>query len=127
MTYVWDHLHLRSPNPEAAAEFYVAHLGASITARVQNGAALRVILDLGGRAVFIEQVPPTTPAPPPAPFLGIEHLGLRVPNLDAAVADLKAKGVTFTMEPTSPRPGVKICFIEGPDRVRIELLERPDH
>ncbi|WP_240756668.1 VOC family protein [Roseicella aquatilis] len=45
-------------------------------------------------------------------------------DLDAAVADLKAKGVTFTMEPREARPGLRICFIEGPQNITIELLER---
>ena len=37
---------------------------------------------------------------------------------------LKAKGVEFTREPTTVRPGVRICFIRGPEGVSIELLDR---
>ncbi len=29
-------------------------------------------------------------------------------------AGLKAKGVTFTAEPHNIRPGIRICFIRGP-------------
>ena len=65
-----------------------------------------------------------TPRPPEPPFLGIEHIGLGVNDLDAAAAQLKARGVRFTTEPRQARPGVRIAFIEGPDRVRIELIER---
>jgi len=36
----------------------------------------------------------------------------------------KAKGVEFTKEPTTIRPGVRICFIRGPQGISIELLER---
>jgi lactoylglutathione lyase len=39
----------------------------------------------------------------------------------AAVA---AKGVEFTREPTTIRPGVRVCFIRGPQGISIELLER---
>jgi hypothetical protein len=28
------------------------------------------------------------------------------------------------MEPNSPRPGIRICFIRGPENISIELLER---
>ena len=43
---------------------------------------------------------------------------------NAVVAEIKAKGVEFTKEPTTIRPGVRICFIRGPQGISIELLER---
>ena len=61
---------------------------------------------------------------PHAPHLGLEHIGLAVQDIDAVVAALKAKGVVFTMEPTTIRPGVRIAFLRGPEDVSIELLER---
>ena len=36
----------------------------------------------------------------------------------------KAKGVEFTREPTTVRPGTRVCFIRGPQGVSIELLDR---
>jgi lactoylglutathione lyase len=39
-------------------------------------------------------------------------------------AEIKAKGVEFTREPTTIRPGVRVCFIRGPQGISIELLER---
>jgi len=47
-----------------------------------------------------------------------------VTGIDAIAADLKAKGVEFTREPTTIRPGVRVCFIRGPEGVSIELLDR---
>lgn len=119
-----DHLHLRSPDPEAAARFYAAAFEARETGRVEVNGALRVMLDLGGLMLFIEAVPPETPKPPPAPFQGIEHIGLTVPDLDAAIAHLDGLGVKLASGPREMRPGLRIAFIDGPDRVRIELLER---
>ena len=57
-TFTYDHIHLRSPDPAAAAEFYIGVLGATEVERIQNGPALRVILELAGLRLFIEQVPP---------------------------------------------------------------------
>jgi catechol 2,3-dioxygenase-like lactoylglutathione lyase family enzyme len=122
--YRFDHIHLRSPDPEATAAFYVAAFGAAIKARVQAAGALRVVLDLAGVPLFIEAVPPATPAPPAPPFLGIEHIGLTVEDLDVALADLAAQGVTLISGPTTPRPGVRIAFLAAPDGVRVELIER---
>ncbi|MGY3409139.1 catechol 2,3-dioxygenase-like lactoylglutathione lyase family enzyme [Bradyrhizobium sp. GM5.1] len=55
---------------------------------------------------------------------GLDHFGLTVKDIDAVAAEIKAKGVTFTREPTTIRPGVRICFIRGPEGISIELLER---
>jgi len=52
------------------------------------------------------------------------HFGLTVSGIDAVAAELKKKGVEFTREPTTVRPGVRICFIRGPEGVSIELLDR---
>ena len=122
--YSFDHLHLRSPDPEAAAAFYVSAFDAQIKARMTPGGKLRVVLDLHGVPVFIEQVPPGTHAPPAPPFLGIEHIGLTVQDMDAAVATLAAKGVVLLDGPREARPGVRIAFFAAPDGVQVELIER---
>jgi catechol 2,3-dioxygenase-like lactoylglutathione lyase family enzyme len=123
-TYRFDHIHLRSPDPEAAARVWTAAFGAEVKARMQAGPWLRLVLDLAGVTLFLEQVPPDTHAPPAPPFLGLEHLGLAVGNLDAAIADLAAKGVPLVSGPSEPRPGVRIAFFGMPDGVRVELIER---
>ena len=54
----------------------------------------------------------------------VDHFGLRVDDMDDAVAELKRRGAQFTLEPRTIRPGVRIAFVQAPDNVRIELLER---
>jgi catechol 2,3-dioxygenase-like lactoylglutathione lyase family enzyme len=122
--YRFDHIHLRSTDPEAAAAVWANAFGATVKARVQAGPWLRLVLDLAGVPVFLEQVAPGTHAPPAPPFLGIEHVGLTVTDLDAAIADLAAKGVPLVSGPSEPRPGVRIAFFAMPDGVRVELIER---
>lgn len=120
----WDHLHLRSLDPERAAEFYVAMFGATRLASTQVNGNLRCAVDLGGLQLFIEQVAPGIAVAPEPPFRGLEHFGLAVADLDAAAAELKRKGAEFLTEPTTLRPGLRIAFLRGPDNVRIELLNR---
>jgi catechol 2,3-dioxygenase-like lactoylglutathione lyase family enzyme len=63
-------------------------------------------------------------APPTTPYQGLDHFGLTVKGIDAVAAELKAKGAVFTKEPITIRPGVRICFLRGPQGISIELLER---
>ena len=125
MDFHIDHVHLRSPDAIAAAAFYVDILAAREIRR-EGTPTSRVVLDLGGLTVFIEQAPADLAPPARAPHLGIEHIGLGVADIDATLADLRARGVTVLVETKVMRPGLRIAFIDGPDGVRIELLERRD-
>jgi lactoylglutathione lyase len=124
--FTYDHIHLRSPDAEATARWYHDMFGAEILRSIQSDGRPRIDLNLGGVAVFIAQVPAGNAiAPPPEPpCLGLEHLGLRVEGIDQVVAELKAKGAEFTVEPKTIRPGVRIAFLRGPQNVHIELLDR---
>jgi lactoylglutathione lyase len=126
ITFTYDHVHLRSPNAEETARWYERMFGAEVIRSVQSDGRARIDLNLGGVAVFIAQVPAeqVIAAPPEPPYLGLEHLGLRVKGIDAAVAELKKKGAEFTVEPKTIRPGVRIAFLRGPQNVHIELLDR---
>ena len=121
----WDHVHLRSPDPEATAQWFERMLGAEVIRSMQDGKP-RIDLKLGGNRVFIAPVAAGdgVNAAPVTPYQGLDHFGLSVTGLDAIAAELKAKGVEFTKEPQTPRPGIRICFLRGPQGVSIELLER---
>jgi len=123
--YTWDHIHLRSPDPEATARWFESMLGAKVLRSMQQGKP-RIDLKLGGANIFIAPVAPNEGInpPPTTPYQGLDHFGLTVSGIDAVAAELKAKGVVFTKEPTTVRPGVRVCFIRGPQGISIELLER---
>jgi lactoylglutathione lyase len=123
--YRWDHIHLRSPDPEATAAWFERALGAQAIRSTVEGKP-RIDLKLGGADVFIMPVAPGDKVNPPpvTPYQGLDHFGLTVSGIDAVAADLKAKGVEFTMEPRTIRPGLRICFLRGPQGISIELLER---
>ena len=121
----FEHIHLRSPDPEATAKFYAEMFGAEIILSAPAGKP-RIDLNLGGQAVFIAEVAPgdNTAAPPASPYQGLDHFGLVVADIDATVAELKAKGAHFTMAPKTIRPGTRIAFLRAPENVSIELLQR---
>ena len=121
--YTWDHIHLRTTNPEATAQWYESKLGAEVIRTMQQGKP-RIDLKLGGINIFIAEAGTDVNAAPTTPYQGLDHFGLTVTGIDAIAADLKAKGVEFTREPTTVRPGTRVCFIRGPQGVSIELLDR---
>lgn len=126
-TFTWEHIHLRSPNPEATATWYHEMLEAEVIRTQQADGSTRIDMNLGGgQKVFIAPANPalTTAPPPETPYFGLEHIGLTVKDIDSVVSTLKGKGVPFTMEPTTVRPGVRIAFMRGPENVLIELIQR---
>jgi len=125
-SFDYDHVHLRSPDPEETARYYQRMFGAEIIKSVQSDGRERVDMKLGGVMMFIAQVPPDAELAEKADgsFVGLDHLGLCVADLDAAAAELKAKGAEFTVEPRTIRPGVHIAFVRGPQNVLIEILQR---
>jgi lactoylglutathione lyase len=123
--FKWDHIHLRTTDPEAMAAWFEKMLGAEIIRTMQQGAP-RIDLKLGGADIFIMPVKDGdgTHAAPTIPYRGLDHFGLAVSGIDTIAAELKAKGAEFTMEPTTIRPGIRICFLRAPEGVSVELLER---
>jgi lactoylglutathione lyase len=125
----WDHIHLRTANPEGMAQWFEKMLGAEVKRSMQQGKE-RIDLKLGGANIFIAPVAEgeKVNAAPTIPYRGLDHFGLSVSGIDEIAAELKSKGVEFTKEPTTVRPGVRICFIKAPEGVSIELLDRdPRH
>ena len=124
VTYSYDHIHIRSREPMETARYFSKMFGAKILESVQTDGQSRVDIDITGRIVCLAQAEPTTPDGPSDPYVGLDHFGLRVDNLDTATADLRSKGAEFSMEPKDLRPGLRIAFVRAPGDVRIELLER---
>jgi lactoylglutathione lyase len=123
--YTWDHIHLRTTDPDAMAKWFEEKLGAEVIRTMQQGKP-RIDLKIGGASIFIAPVAhgDGTNAAPTIPYRGLDHFGLSVSGIDEIAADLKKKGVEFTREPTTVRPGTRVCFIKAPEGVSIELLDR---
>ena len=124
--FSYDHVHLRSPNPDETAAYYERMFGAKVIKSVMSNGIERTDMNLGGVMVFIAQVPPDANLAdkPEGSFVGLDHLGLRVRDIDRVCDELRAKGAEFTVEPRTIRPGVRIAFVRGPQNVLIEILDR---
>lgn len=123
--FTWDHAHLRTPDVLATAGWLQDKLSASTVAGTEVKPD-RADLVIGGVRVLVTSIPAgeTVHPAPVTPHLGLDHFGLAVRDIDKVADQLKAKGVEFTRGPVTPRPGIRIAFIRGPQGLSIELLER---
>ena len=124
--YVYDHIHLYSPDPLKTARFYEDMFNARrVGAREIAPGIHSVELSLSGSRILIIQqsAEAKTVSTARGSVSGLEHFGIKTDDIETAVKDLKAKGVKFRDEIREIRPGVKICFCWAPEDVLIELLE----
>jgi len=122
-----DHIHLRCRDVEATARFYGEMFGGRVFHRRGGGSTSITEVDLGGLKLFLSPAPTADALEPKgsASRLGVWQLSFRVKDLDAAVAELKGKGVAFPKEPVVLASGARAAFFEGPDGVEMELIQRP--
>ena len=118
MVFKMNHIHLKTPDPQKTAQFYVDTLGAKVVGEAGTG-GLR--LDLHGLAInvtkFIE-------GQTREQVYGIEHIAIDTDDLDSVVASMKASGVKI-LEETTVGAGRRVCFFQGPEGVQLEVLEMP--
>jgi catechol 2,3-dioxygenase-like lactoylglutathione lyase family enzyme len=140
----FGHVHLLSADPIAASEWYMHEFGLirrgqgppsrepRFRCGRQTGPSVSLMMD--DVSVIIYPVGNAKAAFPDA-WKGreelesskghaIDHLGFSVDNLDKTLERLRKDGVTVTEDPRSILGGkIKYAFIEGPDRIRIEVIE----
>ncbi len=127
--FKFHHVHLRSPDPEATADFYARMFGADVARRVYPAGSPyagkpRLALNLGGQRVLIAPAHPTRPnVAVESPYFGVEHIGLEVDDLDAAVAALDARGAEFRPRPRPTPTGNRNAFVRAPQGVLVELVQ----
>ena len=127
-TLAFDHVHIVAQDPLAAANWYVDRLGGKIVRSIEMKGAPQVYLSFGNAMVLVRgQRPAEQVGDKSGLEWGVDHFGLRVKgDFDGLCNELKGKGVTFSMEPTDINPMTRIAFINAPDGVSIELLNRKD-
>ena len=109
------HVHLSTPDPEGTLEWYANVFGGEH----DKFADTLPGLNYGNIWLFAAK---TDDVIAPTRGRSMDHLGWSVPNLDAAATELRSKGVKFSLEPRDYR-GIRISMVEGPDGVRIEVLQ----
>ena len=124
----FDHVHLLAKDPQAAADWYVDKLGGKVARSLEVKGAPQIYVSFGGFIVIVRGRRPAESAEEkPGLQWGVDHFGVRIKgDFDGFCEELRKKGVTFSLEPTDFNPTTRIAFIDAPDGVSVELLNRKD-
>ena len=136
----FGHLHLFSADPIAAGQWYMKYFGAKgrvsasreprIYRGVQIGPSASLMSDNVNIIIFPVEYTKKAYAEQWKGKTELEstkgkaadHIGFSFDKLDDALEKLRKDGVKVTMEPRTVGK-LKVAFIEGPDKIRIELIE----
>ncbi len=117
-TYMYDHVHMAVPDPEAAAQWYKDNIGGEFV----DGRIDRLLFGTT-RIMFLRGNAETRPSEGGV----VDHLGFSFPNLDEVVARARANGATLQGD-VRDVPGLfKLAFIVDPFGSRLELVQDPQH
>lgn len=129
-----NHVGIATPDVEAAAEPYRRLLGADAVGEPFELPAQGVrVLFVDAPNTQLELIQPLSDASPIAGFLrknpagGQHHLCFEVPDIHAAMAELKEKGATVLADPRIGAHGTPVIFVHPRDfgGVLVELMETP--
>jgi catechol 2,3-dioxygenase-like lactoylglutathione lyase family enzyme len=127
MAHALHHIHVKTRDPAASAEWWIDMFGGTRLPGYKFGTMLFTPVEFGGVRLNI-----TTPSPgeddsigdvPSLPHLGLEHIGIVTEDLDADMARLRKQG----LEVDGPRQGsggYTVAFVKTPDGVTLELMQQ---
>ena len=129
MAFEFNHVHLKSPDPETTANWYVKAFNFQIvndtvrvfgdrfiSCRTQDGTAVNIS---GARTD--EHLSNGDPSA----HWGLEHFGVNVDDIEKEIQRLTELGAELMEGPINVPNGPRIAFIKTPVDVRVELLELP--
>ena len=115
-----NHVGISVPNLDEAVAYYTKTMGfpEAFRSKDEKGQTTLVYVQIS-RNTFVE-LQPANPQRPP----GINHLGLHVENMGAAITMFKQRGANITESRVSPTKAI-LSNITDLNGVRIELAELP--
>jgi len=119
----WNHAGIKSSDVERSLHFYCDILGLrkleTITILEKN----YYFVGNDDFSIEIEAGNPGDRQAEPKAMTGLYHIALTVDDLDSLAAKLHEHEVNFIIPPVQLRADRKICFIEDPDGVYIQMIQ----
>jgi len=120
-----DHVHVICGDVEEAVKYFKNVFEAKETSRGEIRGLPIVRVDVKGLIVaLMGTAPGSIQLVAGKGSRGLDHFGFTVKELEKTVEDLKKRGAKISVGPSVAGPGVKYAFVDGPDGIRIELVER---
>jgi predicted enzyme related to lactoylglutathione lyase len=116
MAFKLNHVHLKTQDPQQTAKFDVENLGATMVSEIGTRGYR---LDLHGLTLNVTTFVDDQTR---QQVYGMEHFALNTDDLNGVVAKLKANGARV-LEQMASGNGRRICFLDGPDGVQLEIIE----
>ena len=121
--YAFEHIHHEAADVNAAVDFYRRVFGATAGPAVERGGATWVEVRIGAVQITVTDRQFTPMAL--GRYQGLDHFALSTDDFDATLATVEQEGIHIWFGPVSvPGSGRRIVFIDGPDHVKIELMEK---
>lgn len=117
MAFTVQHVHLKTPDPQKTAQFYIDNFGATPKGDIP-GRGVRV--DMHGLQLNITTL---ISAQNHEQHYGIEHMALETTDYGGTLAQLRRNGVRV-LEELPPNNGRHVAFVECPDGAQMEVIER---
>ena len=114
-----NHVHLYASDADAMSDWFLQVFGGEYDESRGGGAFHGIIY--GNVWVHVSQAADDDQRQP-SRFRTTDHIGFRVPSLDAFRDTLRASGYEPYLERPNP-PGADLMFLEGPDGIHIEMTE----
>ncbi len=126
MSWQYDHTHFKCGDYEKTVAFFKENFGAKEILRWEVKGMPIVTLEIGGLNYNFSPRRPNETVDTRTDTLhyGVYHIALKTTDLVAEIAKMKQRGVKVTQEVGQANPKTKFAFIEGPDGISVELLQR---
>ena len=127
MTYEFDHVHLKAPDPKAIADWYVRAFGFKIISDAVRPYGDRFLRCETSDGAVVNISGPRTDEKmgdsDASAHFGLEHMGIKVEDMSAEIPRLTSMGAQLMEGPVDVSGGPIIAFIKAPGGVRVELLQ----
>ena len=126
MSWQYDHTHFKCGDHVKTVAFFQENFGAKEISRWEANGMPIISLEIGGCLYNFspKRATETVDTSTGTVRHGVYHIALKAKDLEAEAAKMKARGVKFTQDVKQLNPTTKFAFVEGPDGISIELLQR---
>ena len=119
--YTFQHIHHEATEVQAAVDFYQRVFDATADEPFERGGATWVAVHIGGVQVTVTDR--EFSGMDLGRYQGLDHFALTSDNFDATMARLEETDTAIWAGPLQLEDGQRIVFINGPDHVKIEIME----